>query len=312
MTVLLTGDPLGWEVDGPTAVTIGVFDGVHLGHRRVMRRIVASAREADLHPVALTFDPHPLEFVAPDRAPSLLSTVDDRAELLGECGVEVVGVLPFLQIRDMVPRVFAEEVLARRLQARRVAVGANFRFGRDRTGDVGALARLGEEHGFSVEVVDLYGERDGEVISSTRIRTLLEAGEVRHAAALLGRWFSVRGPVIHGDARGRAIGFPTANLHVPDRMAVPAHGVYVAWAAFDGEPHPAVVNVGVRPTFGVNTRTVEAHLLDFDGDLYGTELTVSFVERLRDERRFGSVDELVAQIGQDVADARLVFEEGGT
>lgn len=304
---LLTGDPLGWDVAGETSVTIGVFDGVHLGHRAVMTRMVEGARARGLLPVALTFDPHPLEFVDPEHAPRLLTTVDERADLLGRCGVEIVGVLPFLQIRDMAPRVFVEEVLAVRLRARQVAVGENFRFGRDREGDTGTLRALGELHGFEVSIVDLFGSFDGEVVSSTRIRALVEEGAVEHAADLLGRPFSLTGPVIHGDARGRSIGFPTANLHVPERMAVPAHGVYAAWVVSGPSEHGAVVNVGVRPTFGEDVLTVEAHLLDFEGDLYGEELTVRFLRRLREERRFAGVDELTSQIARDVEDARRIL-----
>ncbi len=308
--VLLTGDPLGWDVGRETSVTIGVFDGVHLGHRSVMRRMVETARERDLLPVALTFDPHPLEFVDPDRAPHLLTTVSERAELLGECGVEILGVLPFLQIRDMAPRVFAEEVLAMRLHARQVAVGENFRFGRDRKGDTDTLRDLGVAYGFDVTIIDLFGSFDGEVVSSTRIRTLVEEGEVEHAADLLGRPFSLTGPVIHGDARGRSIGVPTANLHVPERMAVPAHGVYAARVRRGSSEYGAVVNVGVRPTFGTDTLTVEAHVLDFEDDIYGEELTVCFLRRLREERRFSGVEELTAQIARDVEAARMVLSEG--
>ena len=287
---LLTGDPLGWVVAGDTSVTIGVFDGVHLGHRTVMTRMVEGARRRGLLPVALTFDPHPLEFIDPDHAPHLLTTVDERAELLGRCGVEIVGVLPFLQIRDMAPRVFVEEVLSVRLRAREVAVGENFRFGRDREGDTETLRTLGALHGFEVSIVD--------------------QGSVRHAAHLLGRPFSLTGPVIHGDARGRSIGFPTANLHVPERMAVPGHGVYAARVAFGTSEYGAVVNVGVRPTFGEDMPTVEAHLLDFDGDLYGEELTVRFLRRLREERRFAGITELTSQIARDVEAARAILAEG--
>lgn len=301
---LLTGDPLGWEVDRPTVVTVGVFDGVHLGHQKVMAKVVERAGALDARPAALTFDPHPLEFLAPDRAPRMLTSVDQRAELLSELGIELVGVLPFLQIRDLPPQAFGIEVLAERLQARWVAVGADFRFGRDRSGDPELLARVGQDHGFEVEVMGMLGEKDGEVVSSTRIRRYLAEGRVADAARLLGRPFELRGTVIHGDARGTGIGFPTANLHIPERMAIPADGVYAVRAATGDDVHPAVVNIGVRPTFGVSTRTVEAHLLDFSGDLYGTEMGLRFVARLRDERRFDSVDELVAQLHRDVAAGR--------
>jgi riboflavin kinase / FMN adenylyltransferase len=307
MTRLLTGDPLAWALGRPSAVAIGVFDGVHLGHRTVLAELVRGARARSLVAVALTFDPHPLEFLAPDRAPRLLTDIERRAELLGECGIEVVGVLPFLQIRDLAPEAFAVEVLAGRLEARVVAVGADFRFGHERAGDVDALRLLGDRHGFEVEAVELVGHRDGEVVSSSRIRTLLGEGRVAHAARLLGEPFQVRGPVVHGDARGRGIGFPTANLHVPERMALPRDGVYAAWARLEGATHPSVVNIGVRPTFGQTHRVVEAHLLDVDLDLYGSVLSLGFVDRLRDEQRFSGVDELVTQIARDVEAGRRVL-----
>lgn len=308
MTRILRGDPLAWQVrPGGSAVAIGVFDGVHRGHQAVMRRVSREAHEAGLESVALTFDPHPLEFLDPEHSPHLLTSVDRRAELLGECGVDVVGVLPFPQIRDLDPRVFAVEILSLRLRAEVVAVGANFRFGRDRKGDTDLLVAVGDQHGFTVEVVDLVGTDDGGVVSSSRIRALVNAGDVGAAAALLGHPFELCGPVIHGDGRGRSIGFATANLHIPERMAVPANGVYATWAHWDDVYWPAVVNIGVRPTFGLDQRTVEAHLIGFDGDLYGVSLRLSFVERLRDEQAFDGVDALVAQIAADRDRARDIL-----
>lgn len=310
--MILRGDPFGWHVDAQaTAVAIGVFDGVHKGHQQVMRDLTAMARARDLVPAALTFDPHPLEFLAPDRAPDLLTTVEQRAELLAECGVEILGVLPFLEIRDLDPRAFVTEILCLRLKVGAIAVGENFRFGRDRGGDPALLKELGEACGFTVDVVEMvvHAGPDG-AISSTRIRELLSEGEVRSAAVLLGRPFVLTGPVIHGDARGNRIGFPTANLHVPERMAVPANGVYACWAERDGARHAAVVNIGVRPTFGVSARTIEAHLLDFDDDLYGESIALHFVERIREERRFDGVDSLVAQIAVDRDRAAAILEVG--
>jgi len=305
---VLTGDPLAWDVAGPTGVAIGVFDGVHLGHRRVLRRMVERAHGDGLIPTALTFDPHPLEFLAPERAPDLLSTVGDRAELMGECGVEVMGVLPFLQIRDLAPRTFAVEVLSNRLQARLVAVGEDFRFGRDRLGDLAFLREVGADQGFEVVTVDLVGELDGMKVSSSLIRDLVSAGDMTAATKLLGHNHRLEGTVIHGDARGRSIGFPTANIHIPERMAVPGNGVYAGWADLDSGRWPALINIGVRPTFAGSERTVEAHLLGFDGDLYGHRVAVSFVAKLRDERRFESVDRLVEQIGHDVEAGRRILE----
>lgn len=312
MTLVLTGDPLEWSVESPTAVTIGVFDGVHLGHRAVMDRLVGRARRDGFAPVALTFDPHPLEFVAPERAPRLLTTVAQRVEILASCGIEVVGVLPFPEIRDLSPETFAVDLLGGRLSARYVAVGTDFRFGRDRAGDVEVLRSLGRAHGFEVEAVDLVARIDGEVVSSTRIRTDIAEGRVADAAVLLGRPVELRGVVVHGDARGRTIGFPTANIHVPERLAVPADGVYAAWCRLggeraDGRRLPAVVNIGVRPTFDGTRRIVEVHILDVDEDLYGAELAVEFVDRIRDEVRFASVDALVARLHEDVAAGRRLL-----
>ncbi|HVR33145.1 MAG TPA: bifunctional riboflavin kinase/FAD synthetase [Acidimicrobiia bacterium] len=299
--MILRGDPFGWQVEAEaTAVAIGVFDGVHRGHQQVMVDLTRMATERGLVPAALTFDPHPLEFLAPERAPDLLTTVEQRAELLAACGVQILGVLPFLEIRDLDPRAFVTEILCLRLKAQAIAVGENFRFGRDRGGDPGLLAELGLSNGFTVDVVDMVrdGGPDG-IISSTHVRELLSVGDVRGAAVLLGRPFALSGPVIHGDARGRSIGFPTANLHVPERMAVPANGVYAVWVEVGGARHPAVVNIGVRPTFGVSARMIEAHILEFDGDLYGQSVVLHFVERIREERRFDSIDSLADQIGAD-------------
>lgn len=308
--MILRGDPFGWQVDvAGTAIAIGVFDGVHRGHQQVMEDLTALARSRHLVPAALTFDPHPLEFLAPDHAPDLLTTVEQRAELLAECGVEILGVLPFLEIRDLDPRAFVMEILCLRLRVGAIAVGENFRFGRDRGGDPALLKELGEANGFTVDVVEMvvHAGPDGP-ISSTRIRELLAQGEVRSAAVLLGRPFVLTGPVIHGDARGHTIGFPTANLHIPERMAIPANGVYACWVVRDGARHAAVVNIGVRPTFGASTRTIEAHLLDFDDDLYGESIALHFVERIREERRFEGIDALVAQIASDRDRAAAILE----
>ncbi len=299
-----------WEVQGVrSAVAIGVFDGVHLGHQHVLKTLTKRAAEIDGVAVALTFDPHPLEFVDPARAPKLLTSIDERAEVMESCGVGIMGVLPFVQIRDLEPRLFAAEILSYRLNAAWVAVGDNFRFGHNRSGDPELLARVGSELGFEVDVVSMVGDDEHDVVSSTRIRAELGHGRVSEAARLLGRRFSLTGPVVHGDARGRSIGFPTANLHIPERMAVPADGVYAVFAEVAGERFPAVVNIGVRPTFGVNMRAVEVHVLDFSGDIYGEEVEIEFVERIRGEQRFDSLEALTEQIARDVGTARSLLSE---
>ncbi len=307
---VLTGDPFAWEVRGVrSAVAIGVFDGVHLGHQQVLRTLTRRAGEVDGVAVALTFDPHPLEFVDPARAPKLLTSIDERAAVMESCGVGIMGVLPFVQIRDLEPHLFVAEILSYRLNAAWVAVGDNFRFGHNRSGDPDLLRRAGVEFGFDVDVLSMIGDDEHDTVSSTRIRGELAHGRVSEAARLLGRRFSLTGPVVHGDARGRSIGFPTANLHIPDRMAVPADGVYAVFCHLGEQRFPAVVNIGVRPTFGVNARAVEVHILDFGEDIYGDEVTIEFVERIRGEQRFESLDELVAQIAEDVDEARTILSE---
>lgn len=298
---ILTGDPHRWRLpEGARAhVAIGVFDGVHRGHQSVLADVAAASAAAD-PVVALTFDPHPLEIIAPDRAPKLLGTVDQRVEWLRAEGVDVVGVLPFDRIREWSAQAFIDVLLVRALRARVVAVGRDFRFGYDRRGD---LATLAAEGAFEVHAVDLLGEGDGP-ISSTVIRRHLADGDVVAAAELLGRPHTVRGPVVRGDGRGRTIGVPTANLGVHPRVQLPANGVYAARLHLADEPFPAVVNVGVRPTFDGARVTVEAHVLDADLDLYGRTVDVAFVDHLRAERRFDGVEALVAQIRDDVAAAR--------
>lgn len=307
MTVL-RGDPTRWRLDGGgSAVTIGVYDGVHRGHQAVLRDLESRADEvgADRR-VVLTFEPHPLSVVAPDRAPKLLTTIERRIEILESLGVDVVGVLPFRQIRQMHPGEFIERVLVAALHARLVVVGTNFRFGLDREGDVATLRRAGARFGFDLDAVELL-RGDGTSLSSSAIRAMLARGEVRHAAEALGRLFELPGTVVTGDGRGRQIGFPTANLAVPSELMIPADGVYAVWAEVAGGRHRAVVNIGTRPTFDGGDRVVEAHLLGVDQNLYGFDMRLEFVDRLRGERRFASVDELVDQIRRDieVAEERL-------
>jgi riboflavin kinase/FMN adenylyltransferase len=301
--IVLEGHPFEWEVAGPTAVTIGVFDGVHIGHQQVIGDLVTQAFATGLVPTVLTFDPHPLAVLSPERAPSMLTTVSQRIEQFRRLEVDVVGILTFPDIRDLTAEEFANRVLADALGARRVVVGADFRFGRERTGDPDSLASVGALRGFEVSVVDMFGHLDG-VVSSTRIRRLLEAGQVQEVATLLARWYELRGTVARGEGRGRTIGIPTANLALAPGIAIPANGVYAVWAEVEGGEWPAVVNIGIRPTFGEGVRIVEAHLMDFNRDLYGQEIALSFVARLRDEKRFDSVEDLVVQIRSDIASAR--------
>ena len=293
----------------PSVVTIGVFDGVHRGHRAIIGRAVRAATDEGLRSVAVTFDPHPMAVVRPGDVPPLLQPVEERLELLATSGVDVVLVLPFSRsLSELTPDAFVARVLAGRLAARRVVVGTNFRFGHRAAGDVQRLAELGHDHGFATEAVSLL-ELDGDPISSTQVRARLEAGDVEWAAEALGRPWTYTGEVVRGDGRGRTIGVPTANVVAPEGVLRPGGGVYVARADHDGRTWDAVVNVGTRPTFAGTTTTVEAHLLDAseraeDLDLYGQRLGLAFLARLRDERRFDGPDELVAQIHADIDSAR--------
>jgi riboflavin kinase/FMN adenylyltransferase len=274
-------------------VAVGTFDGVHLGHREVIRG-------ADS---VLTFDPHPVSIVAPQHAPKLLTSLTRKAELIAALGVQELIVIPF--DRDFAARgaqEFIDEILRGALGASRVSVGENFRFGHRAQGDPQLLAADGR---FEAVVHPLL-EIDGEVVSSSHIRGLVLAGEVDHATHFLGAPFQLRGEVVRGDRRGRELGFPTANLIPDEAMVCPGHGIYACLA--DGRP--AAVSIGVRPTFTTGRgELIEAHLLDFDGDLYGTELRLDFLHRLRGERRFATAEDLVAQMRRDVGRTRELVQQ---
>ena len=275
-------------------LAVGEFDGVHLGHREVIRG-------AD---TVLTFEPHPRTVVAPDSAPKLLTTLETKADLIASLGVRELVVIPFDGERmAQTAQDFIDHELVERLGARRVSVGENFRFGNRARGDADLLRA---QDAFETRVVQLV-ELDGEIISSTHIRGLVAAGDVAAAARFLGAPFHMRGVIAHGDKRGRTLGFPTANLVPAPEMVVPDHGIYACRADVGGATYVAAVNVGVRPTFKTGRGLlVEAFLLDFDGDIYGHELRLDFLERLRGEKRFESVEELVAQMGDDVEQTRKI------
>jgi riboflavin kinase / FMN adenylyltransferase len=276
------------------SVAIGTFDGVHLGHREVIRG-------AD---TVLTFDPHPLSVIHPEATPKLITTFPVRRDLIAGLGVEELVVIPFdKSFSEQSAEDFVRHVLVDRLGAAAVSVGENFRFGKGARGTPEFLSGHDE---FETRVVPLV-EASGETVSSSHIRGLVAAGEVDQAAEFLGGPFLFEGEVVPGDQRGRELGMPTANLVPDDAYVMPGHGVYAGWA----NGHPAAVNVGVRPTFETGRGVVvEAHLLDFDGDLYGQTLRIAFLERLRGEKRFDSVDELVAQMKRDVEDARRIAFSG--
>ncbi len=292
-----------WELDAPegTALTLGVFDGVHIGHQHLLE--VLRQRGGGRPCVVMTFDPHPVEIIAPELAPKLLTGLEHRIDLLHHYGADHVAVLPFTpELRTMTAEDFAHDVVARALQAHLVIVGDQFHFGYRMKGDVSLLGELGATLGFAVEGIPIVGGDDP--IRSTAIREAVVAGRVSLAAELLGRPFQVRGIVVEGDRRGRELGFPTANLEPDERFVRPHRGVYAARAHIRGEVLDAVVNVGIRPTVDGTVERVEVHVLDWDGDLYGRLLPVDIIERIRDERRFESLDDLVAQIALDVGTAR--------
>jgi riboflavin kinase / FMN adenylyltransferase len=278
---------------GPRSVAIGTFDGVHLGHREVIRG----------SDTVLTFEPHPLVVLHPEATPKLLTPFGIKRDLIAGLGVEELVVIPFdRDFAGLSAEQFALDVLAGRLGAERVSVGENFRFGKGARGTPDFLRTRSE---FETRVVPIV-EVSGETVSSSHIRGLVAAGDVRHAAEFLGGPFLFEGEVVVGDRRGRELGVPTANIVPDDALVCPGHGVYAAWA----HGYPAAVNVGVRPTFETGRGLlVEAHLIDFDGELYGQNLRIAFIERMRGEKRFDSVEALVEQMQRDIVEAREICEK---
>jgi len=293
----------GFSLPGETSLTIGNFDGVHLGHRELLRRTVAHARDLRLQAVALTFTPHPVRFFTPRARFYEITSMGEKASRIEEMGIDALVIESFTGvIGGMGPEVFARTIVHERLRARFVTVGYDFTFGRNRTGSPGMLRRIGNELGFEVDIVPPL-LRGGSIVSSSRIRELLLSGRVREAEELLCRPYAVSGRVIPGAARGRKLGFPTANVEFVQEL-LPLPGVYLIDAVVGGVVRRGVANVGFNPTFGENSLGVEVHLLDFAGDLYGQEVSVRFRDRIRDERKFKSVEELVRQIEKDVGYAR--------
>jgi riboflavin kinase/FMN adenylyltransferase len=293
-----------------TAVTIGFFDGVHLGHRVVIGEVRRLAAELGTRSAVITFDRHPAAVVRPASAPQLLTTLEQRVELLASTGIDYVVVVHFDEERSLESAEdFVQHELVDCLGTRAVVVGADFHFGHGRKGDVALLERMGAEHGFEVDGIELVasGAEGARSVSSTNIRAALAEGDVEGAARMLGRPHEVRGVVQPGDQRGRELGYPTANVAVPDELQLPADGIYAGWYVRpDGTALATAISLGRRPTFYEEQpySLLEAHVLDFSGDLYGEEASVRFVARLRGEERFDAVDALVDQIGRDVRRAR--------
>src|SRR5215472_1830308 len=289
-------------------LALGNFDGLHRGHRKILDRVKRVASEHGATPVVMTFDPHPPRVVRPDKAPPLLMTKAQKLEGLAEAGIQGAAIVRFTrELSTWDPEMFVRTVLVDWLHVSEVWVGANFLFGHDRAGNFSLLRTLGAHYGFRAEKIDPVRYKDF-VVSSTRVRRLVSEGRVDEAGALLGHQYFVDGTVVRGDARGRTIGFPTANL-CSDNELLPPNGVYATTARVGGIVHPSVTNIGVRPTVDASGRTlVETHLFTADRDLYGASLRVGFVQRLRDERRFESLDALRAQIAADVRRARVLFD----
>lgn len=296
--------------DHRSVITIGAYDGVHLGHRSVIAEVMRLASVSGARSAVVTFDRHPASVVRPENAPRLLTDADQRMELLAGTGVDAAVVLGFDDTqRHETPEDFVRRVIVDGLRASVVVVGEDFHFGVGRTGNVAMLRELGARYDFEVAPLPLLDRTDGvsEPVSSTAIRRALAGGDVEEAAAMLGRPFEARGPVTQGDQRGRLLGFPTANVAVPAQISLPADGVYAGWYERpDGTRYPCAINLGRRPTFydHATTSLLEAHLLDFEGDLYGEAARVQFVAFLRSERKFDGIDALVAQLKLDCEHAR--------
>ncbi len=298
----------GRPTSGPAAVAIGNFDGVHRGHRQVIGRVIEAARALGVPPAIMTFEPYPREYFLGADAPPRLTSCRHKFELLASAGVERVYCVRFgRRLASTSAENFIDDILVGRLCVAHVVVGADFRFGKGRAGDVSLIESRAREHGFAITAVDDFGV-DGERVSSSRIRGLLSMGELDAAARLLGRRFSYKSRVIHGDKRGREWGFPTANLAV-SRSRFPVQGVFVVELDDGGgRVHAGVANVGRRPTVHGTRLLVEVHLFDFDGNLYGRRVEVTFLHRIRDERRFDGFDALKAQIRRDIDAARYYLE----
>lgn len=296
------------NVEG-TAITVGTFDGVHRGHQDVLARLCTAATRANLRSLLVTFDPHPLEVVNPTAAPHLLTIGDEKLEVLAESGIDYVAIVPFTRYLSSFDAVrFVDEVLIGRYRVRHLIMGHDHGFGRNRAGDEGTLRALGAARGFSVDVVEPVLTPHGQPVSSTAIRRAIAGGDLERARAALGRHYAVGGRVVHGEKRGRLMGFPTINVPLPSaRKLLPPEGVYAVEVQTPRGPFGGMLNLGGRPTFGDETPNLEAHLFDADGEFYDMRVRIDFVARLRETQRFDSVDALRLQLRADEAAARAAL-----
>jgi riboflavin kinase/FMN adenylyltransferase len=310
MDVIRDSDNIPADLRG-AVVTIGNFDGVHLGHQHIFHRLVKEARRERRPAVVISFDPHPKRVLHPERRPFyLITSLAEKIRLIQNSGIDALILIPFtLEYARTSAEAFVRDILWNRLQIRKILIGHDYTFGRGRQGNAAFLTDFGRQLGFEVEVMGAF-QLDGSTISSTRIREALLAGEVRLAASLLGRPYNLAGEVVPGRGRGVELGFPTANIR-PDREPLPPRGVYAVQTLLEGKRRPGVLNIGFNPTFADTGRSIEVHIFDFNENIYGRTLDVLFVERLRDEIRFGSAAELIAQIDGDIARAREILKREG-
>jgi len=293
--------------EGETLLTIGVFDGVHAGHRYLLEKLQQRAAEKNLISGVVTFSPHPQSVLYPHNQLPWLSSLEDRVRTFQELGVKIIAVLTFTsKVAQLGAREFIS-LVKKQLRMRGIMVGPDFALGRGREGNIDLLHAMGREMEFSVEVIPAY-TINGEVVSSTLIRRVLAQGDMRKVERLMGRYFQLGGKVITSDKRGRILGFPTANLDIRPQQALPGNGTYATIAQVDGEQFPSATNIGIRPTFGEGEKTVETHLLNYEGDLYGKDMKLEFVQKLRDEQRFSSSEGLKAQIERDVREVEAIMK----
>jgi riboflavin kinase/FMN adenylyltransferase len=298
---------LRFSVPGPTVLTIGNFDGVHLGHQYLVRKVIEQAQQRGMIAGAVTLYPDPVRVLRPEEPMKYLTSLEERLELLRGLGLELVVPLSFTsELAELSPRQFLE-LLKERLNLGVLVMGPDNVFGRNREGTPERVQETGRELGFDVEVLEA-PLSDGAPVSATAIRNALADGDLESVTRQLGRWYSLRGPVVRGDQRGRTIGFPTANIAVTADRAMPAFGVYATWAHVRGKRYASATNIGMRPTFNGQRPSVETYIIDFEGDIYDDVIRVELVSRLRTEQRFNGIDEIKAQIGRDVAQARVLLK----
>jgi len=289
-----------------SVITLGNFDGLHLGHQALIRMIIARARETGAASLVVTFRPHPLKILAPEKCPPLISIYEEKIRLFENLGIDVLVKIPFtLDFASMAPEDFVKDILCGLLGAKEIFVGSNYRFGKGRQGNVGTLREFGRKYGFTVNEVQQVALM-GEVISSTKIRDLLKEGEVEHASRLLGRDYAINGIVVKGDGRGRGLGFPTANI-APRHTIIPADGVYAVRLFVRDRSYEGIANIGSRPTFNKQGRTIEVNIFNFDEDIYGEDISLYFIKRIRAEKKFESAEALILQINADITEAKAAL-----